>query len=321
MTESIVAGSATRAAVMLRDVRHGLGRLQKELPPKYFYDTRGSELFEEITRLPEYYLTRVERSLLEQTMPRWMSSIAPRSLVELGAGSAAKTRLVLEAMLAVRANISYIPVDVSAEFLAEMAERLREEYQDLEVRPAVADFTEVLELPRDLPRPALHAFLGSTIGNFDDPEATRILHRMRRSMADGDHVLLGVDLQKDVARIERAYNDSAGVTAEFNLNILHVLNRELGADFDVASFEHLAFYDPRRHRIEMHLVATRGLRVEIPGAGQFALRAGESIRTEISCKYDHSRVRALCAAAGLRIGEWITDPERLYALVLARSFG
>ena len=316
MTESIVSRELARQAQMLHDVRSGMSRPQKELPPKYFYDTRGSELFEEITRLPEYYLTRVERSLLERLMPEWIAALAPRALIELGAGSAVKTRIILDAMLAARPDVAYVPVDVSADFLESVAESLQAEYPEFDVRPTVGDFTERLVLPDELPRPAVHALIGSTIGNFDDDEAQTILRRIRGAMGRHDSLLLGVDLQKDPAVIERAYNDAAGVTAEFNLNMLRVLNRELGANFPLDAFEHRAFYNTRAHRIEMHLDATRPMTVRIPGAGTYVLGPGESIRTEISCKYDRARVEKLCAAASMRIVEWATDDDGLYAIVL-----
>ncbi|HEX7941381.1 MAG TPA: L-histidine N(alpha)-methyltransferase, partial [Gemmatimonadaceae bacterium] len=240
---------------MLADVRHGLSRPQKELPPKYFYDHRGSELFEEITRLPEYYLTRTERQMLAALAPGLIASMRPRTLVELGAGSAEKTRILLDAMCrAADVRHTYVPVDVSAEFLEATAARLREAYPPLEVAPVVADISTDLLLPA-LRHPVLHVFLGSTIGNFDQPSAVRLLRRIRAAMRDGDRLLLGADLRKPVGRIEAAYNDARGVTAEFNRNVLRVLNREIGADFDVDAFRHRAFYDRERHRIEMHLVA------------------------------------------------------------------
>jgi L-histidine N-alpha-methyltransferase len=306
---------AAPGARMRAELREGLSRAQKELPPKYFYDTRGSELFEEITRLPEYYLTRTERALLERWMPVWITTLRPRALVELGAGSAAKTRIVLTAMHGTESGELYVPVDVSAQFLEETAARLREEYPGLEVTPAVADISENFALP-PLPAPALYAFLGSTLGNFAPAEAEALLRRVRRGMRAGDRFLLGVDLRKDPARIEAAYNDARGVTAEFNRNVLRVLNREAGADFDPEAYEHRAFYDREAHRIEMHLVSRRAQRVRIPGVGVFALGAGESIRTEISCKHSRESVAALLEGAGLEIAAWETDAEGLYALVL-----
>lgn len=310
------APSARRAA-MLADVRRGLCASQKELPPKYFYDTRGSELFEEITRLPEYYLTRSERALLERWMPDVVGALRPRSLVELGAGSAAKTRTILDAMLAARAaGVTYVPVDVSADFLADVARALRAEYPRLRVVPAIADIGATLRLPVDLPGPTLFAFLGSTIGNFAPDEAVRLLRRVRHEMGAGDRFLLGVDLRKNVEEIEQAYNDARGVTAEFNLNMLRVVNAELGSDFDPAAFRHYAFYDVELDRIEMHLIARRAHSVRIPGLGAVRFHTGESIRTEISCKHDRASVEEMFAASGLSIDRWITDDEHRYALVL-----
>ena len=315
MREPLLAEPAAPAG-MLAELREGLSRPQKELPPKYFYDVRGSELFEEITDLPEYYLTRTERALLERWMPGWTAALRPRALVELGAGSAAKTRIVLDAMAAAGRPETYVPVDVSAAFLADAAARLRAEYPALAVVPAVADISEAFELPAGLPRPTLFAFLGSTIGNFAPAGAAALLRQVRRAMADGDRFLMGVDLRKDPARIEAAYNDARGVTAEFNRNMLRVLNREAGADFDPDAFEHRAFYNREDHRIEMHLVAPAPQAVHVPGMGTVRLAAGESIRTEISCKHDRGSVAALFAAAGLVVERWQTDAEGLYALVL-----
>jgi L-histidine N-alpha-methyltransferase len=315
MSEPLLAEAAAPAG-MLADLREGLSRPQKELPPKYFYDVRGSELFEEITRLPEYYLTRAERGLLERWMPEWAAALRPRALVELGAGSAAKTRIVLDAMAAAGAADTYVPVDVSADFLADTAARLRAEYPALRVVPAVADISEEFELPGGLPRPALFAFLGSTIGNFAPEGAVALLRQTRRAMQPADRFLMGVDLRKDPARIEAAYNDARGVTAEFNRNMLRVLNREAGADFDADAFEHRAFYNRADHRIEMHLVAPAAQTVHVPGVGPVRLSAGESIRTEISCKHDRASVADMFAAAGLAVERWRTDAEGLYALVL-----
>ena len=302
---------------MLRDVRAGLSMPQKELSPKYFYDHRGSELFEAITALPEYYLTRAERSILERDMDALMRGMRAATLVELGAGSAAKTRRILDAMRSAGTLECYVPLDVSASFLAETASRLRGEYEGLRVEPVVADFTERVPLPSSLPRPALVAFLGSTIGNFHPMEAVRLLRRARASMVTGDRFLLGADLRKDVSRLERAYDDAAGVTAEFNRNVLRVLNRELGADFDEAEFAHRALYNADEHRIEMHLVARTPQRVAIPGAGTFHFAAGETVRTEISCKYDRATVYDLLASAGLRLDTWHTDEAGDFALVVA----
>jgi L-histidine N-alpha-methyltransferase len=210
-----------------------------------------------------------------------------------------------------------VPIDVSAEFLRAMSDRLGDERPGLRVVPVVADMSEMLPLPRGLARPALFALLGSTIGNFDGDQAVALLRRVRQAMRPEDRFLLGVDLVKDPRVIEAAYNDTAGVTAEFNRNILRVLDRELGATFDPHDFAHRAFYDRQAHRIEMHLVARRPLCIRIPGVGTISFQEGESIRTEISCKYDRETVSEMLAAAGMRIDEWITGEGPAYALALA----
>lgn len=312
---------ADTSSAALAEVRAGLSRTQKELPPKYFYDTHGSELFETITQLPEYYLTRTERALLERHIPAWIERLRPRTLVELGAGSAEKTRTILDAMVAAGTAEIYVPVDVSAAFLESTAARIRSAYPALEVRPAVADISTDFAITEDLSPPTLHAFLGSTIGNFSAEGAVRLLRSTRAAMSAPDRFLLGVDLRKNARVIEAAYNDAQGVTAEFNQNMLRVLNCEMGADFDVDAFEHRAFYNDRDHCIEMHLVARRSQRVSIPGAGEWEIAAGESIRTEISCKHDRGSVTELFTAAGLEIEQWETDADGRYALLLGRPTG
>jgi L-histidine N-alpha-methyltransferase len=315
MTDTVTGAEAG----MLAEVRDGLSRAQKELPPKYFYDERGSELFEEITRLPEYYLTRTERALLERWMPAWIGTLRPRALVELGAGSAEKTRIVLDAIASAVGRAAYVPVDVSADFLEATALRLAAEYPSIEVVPVVADMTAAFARPPGLPGPTLHAFLGSTIGNFAPDDAVALLCGVRGRMRPGDGFLMGVDQRKDPAVIEAAYNDSAGVTAEFNRNMLRVLNAAAGADFDPAAFDHRAFYHRELHRIEMHLVARAPQSIHIPGVGEVRVDAGESIRTEISCKHDRPSVEAMLAAAGMRLTEWETDADDLYAILLAAA--
>jgi L-histidine N-alpha-methyltransferase len=301
---------------MLAEVAEGLSSPQKELSPKYFYDQRGSELFEEITRLEEYYPTRTERALLEAWMPSLIRRLGSRALVELGAGSAEKSRVILDAMRAAGTAELYVPIDVSATFLSQTAARLRREYPRLAVEPAIADISEDFDVPRRVPHPALYAFLGGTIGNFYPPAAIRLLDRVRASMERGDRFLMGVDLRKDVGRIEAAYNDARGVTAAFNRNMLLVLNHELGADFDPLAFDHLAFYEPVTHRIEMHLVSRGPQLVTVPGVGAIRFGAGESLRTEISCKHDRESVAQLFEAAGFEIEAWRTDRESLFALVV-----
>ncbi|MGH7710480.1 MAG: L-histidine N(alpha)-methyltransferase, partial [Gemmatimonadaceae bacterium] len=310
-------GDAAREA-LASDVRQGLARVQKALPPKYFYDRYGSQLFEEITQLPEYYLTRTERRLLQQWMPELARRYAPRTLLELGAGSGEKTRIILNAMRAERSADAYVPLDISAEFLEESAARLRAEFPGLAIVPIVADLADAIVPPRTIAHPVLFAFLGSTIGNFDSAEAVALLRRVRAAVRPGDFFLLGADLLKEASRIEQAYNDQRGVTAEFNRNVLRVLNRELGADFEIESFSHLARYLVDERRVEMHLVADRDQLVTVPGIGRVRFAAGETIRTEICCKYDREQIEDLLGAADFAIDEWWEDAADPYALVLAR---
>ena len=312
----------TAREIMLRDVMEGLSMPQKELSPKYLYDAHGSELFEAITRLDEYYPTRREQALLEAVMPGWVGELAPRTLVELGAGSARKSRVILDAMARVSGEGLYVPVDISGDFLHETAARLRDEYGDLRVEPAVADMTEPFDLPVIPRSPTWYALLGSTIGNFEEPRARRLLSRVGSRLGPDDLLLLGVDRSpgphKSKARIELAYNDAAEVTAAFNLNVLRVLNRELDADFDLDAFEHSAHYDQVHDRMEIHLVARSPQRVEIPGGGVVTLETAETIRTELSHKYDRQRVEALFAAANLEVARWAEDDDGYFALVLGR---
>jgi L-histidine N-alpha-methyltransferase len=306
---------------MLREVMEGLARPQKEISPKYFYDERGSELFDEITELPEYYLTRVERRLLERWVPEWTRELRPGSLVELGSGSARKTRILLDAL---EPGALFVPVDVSEAFLHDTADRLRSEYPSLLIEPRVADIAAGLGLPEGLPHPSLIAFLGSTIGNFTRPAAVRLLSRVRKYMTAADLFLLGVDLrpggEKSLADVEAAYNDARGVTSAFNLNALSVLNRELGTDFDLRAFRHWAFYNAQESRIEMHLVSLASQTIHFPGGGSVSFREGETLRTEISCKYDRAAVEGLLAPAGIRVRTWQEDTRGFYALVVGSPF-
>jgi L-histidine N-alpha-methyltransferase len=307
---------------MTDEVLAGLRLPQKELSAKYFYDMRGSELFEQITRLDEYYPTRTERALLEQWMPIWVKELRPAALVELGAGSAEKSRIILDAMSAYETGNLYVPVDVSADFLQDTAARLRVEYDGLRVEPEVVDITGPLEISVSLPRPSWLALLGSTIGNFDPVGAVRLLGRASEQLQPGDRFLIGADLRpgglKTVGRLESAYNDQDGVTAEFNLNVLRVLNRELGTDFDLAAFRHRAFYNRDEGRIEMHLDAQGDQTITFrDGAGSVRFADGESVRTEISCKYDRATIDSLFQEAGLTVERWAEDPDGFFALMLA----
>lgn len=318
-----VDGSATAPhdrAVMLQDVMEGLSLPQKELSPKYFYDTRGSELFEEITYLDEYYPTRKEHALLRRWMPAWVSEDRPAALVELGAGSARKSRVLLDAMEAQGTGNLYVPVDVSGAFLHDTARRLRGEYEDLRVEPVVRDMTRRLALERDLPRPAWFALLGGTIGNFERERGVELLARIAEEMRPEDAFLMGVDQRpgphKSRDDLERAYNDADGVTAAFNLNVLRVLNRELDADFDESAFRHRAFYDPEAHRIEMHLEAREPQVVRVGPDHRVEMARGETIRTEVSCKHDRGSVSRLFADAGLGLTRWAEDDRGFFALVM-----
>jgi len=302
------------------DVRQGLLRSPKQLSPKYFYDERGSELFEEITELPEYYLTRAERLLLEQCIGEVVRSVRPCSLVELGAGSATKTRIILDEMRTNGCAECYVPVDVSKDFLEATAIQLRTDYPDVEIVPVVSDITEPFVIP-EIAGPTLVAFLGSTIGNFPREQAVSLLSHIAGEMGSTDRFLLGADLIKDPAVIDRAYNDSRGVTAAFNLNVLERLNRELGADFPIAEFKHRAFYSREQHRVEMHLVAQTAHTVKIPRIGEISFEQGESIRTELSYKYDRSILEDILCASGLTIEKWMPAADDSFALALARAEG
>jgi L-histidine N-alpha-methyltransferase len=306
---------------MFENVRWGLRQPQKQLPSKYFYDTRGSELFEAITELPEYYLTRTETALLETPVSGWVTEMAPTSLVELGAGSARKTRILLAAMAHGTPERIYAPVDVAGDFLLATAEALRLEEPSLNVRPQVMDITKDLKFVGELPGPVLFALLGSTIGNFVGESAQGLLSNVRSAMGESDLFLLGADLRpgagKSIERLEAAYNDTQGVTAEFNLNMLRVLNRDAGTNFDLTAFRHRAFYNEKEGWIEMHLVAESAQEVHVPGADVVHIGAEESIRTELSCKYDRSVLTRLLESARLEIVRWCTDQVGLYAMALA----
>jgi L-histidine Nalpha-methyltransferase len=301
------------------DVLDGLTRPLKELPPKHFYDARGSELFDAICEQPEYYQTRTERGILEAHAGDIVERTGAVELVELGSGSATKTRVLLDAMAAAGTLARYVPVDVSASTVHAVAELFCEEYPGLTVHGVVGDFERHLG---NLPEPAgprLVPFLGGTIGNFPPGSRRRFLRSVRTVLGADGHLLLGTDLVKEPTIIEAAYNDEAGVTAQFNLNVLHVLNRELGANFDVDAFEHVAFFDREREWIEMRLRALTPQHVRVEALDldvDFAAR--EELRTEISAKFTPERVRADLAAAGLELVELFTDPDELFAVSLAR---
>ncbi|HEX6468409.1 MAG TPA: L-histidine N(alpha)-methyltransferase [Streptosporangiaceae bacterium] len=299
-----------------QDVADGLSAVPKSLPPKWFYDERGSTLFEEITRLPEYYPTRRERAILAERAAEIAAATAAESLLELGAGSGEKTRLLLDALAGTLRT--YVPTDVSGEFLAAATRQLAADYPALQVRAVVADYERHLHLLPTGDR-RLIAFLGGTIGNM--PPAARIgfLGAVRATMADGDALLVGADLLKDADRFVAAYDDALGVTAAFNRNVLHVINRELAADFAPEAYQHVAAWDPENEWIEMRLRATAAQSVRI---GQLEMRvefaAGEEMRTEISAKFSRERLAAELGLAGLVIDRWWTDSAGDFSLLLAR---
>jgi L-histidine Nalpha-methyltransferase len=258
--------------------------------------------------------------LLERRISEIIAAVRPCSLVELGAGSATKTRIILDEMRSNGCAECYVPVDVSKEFLEAAAVQLRADYVDVQVMPLVSDITEPFALP-PVASPTLVAFLGSTIGNFPRDEAIQLLSHIAGEMGPSDRFLLGADLIKDPAIINRAYNDSSGVTVAFNLNILERLNRELGANFPVSDYEHRAFYSSANHRVEMHLVARTTHKVTIPEIGEISFEKGESIRTELSYKYDRPILEEMLSASGLSIEKWMPADDASFALALARVEG
>jgi L-histidine N-alpha-methyltransferase len=305
------------AAALAADVRRGLGTTPKELPPKWFYDDRGSELFEEITRLPEYYPTRAERAILEARSADIARASGADTLVELGSGTSEKTRLLLSALEDAGTLARFVPFDVSEQTLRDAAAAVAREY-GVEVHAVVGDFERHLsELPTGGRR--LVAFLGGTIGNLAPPERAKFLSEVADGLGPDDALLLGTDLVKDASRLVAAYDDAAGVTAEFNRNVLRVVNRELDADFVPDAFEHVARFDPDEEWIEMRLRATAPMRVTIRALDlPVDFEAGEELRTEISAKFRRARVAAELEAAGLELTDWWTDPPGDFALSLAR---
>ncbi|MFE3600953.1 L-histidine N(alpha)-methyltransferase [Streptomyces sp. NPDC059096] len=303
-------------AALRADVLHGLTRTPKTLPPKWFYDARGSELFEEITALPEYYPTRAEREILHARAPEIAAATGARTLIELGSGSSEKTRLLLESAPDLT---HYVPVDVSESALSGAAEGLLADHPGLDVHAIVADFTGGLSLPGS-PGPRLVAFLGGTIGNLLPAERAAFLASVRGLLAPGDGLLLGTDLVKEESVLVRAYDDASGVTAAFNKNVLTVVNRELGADFPQDAFDHVALWDAENEWIEMRLRARTALTVKIPELDLVVhFAAGEEMRTEVSAKFRQDRVRSELAAAGMELAHWWTDAAGRFALSLATA--
>ncbi|MFG3120646.1 L-histidine N(alpha)-methyltransferase [Streptomyces sp. NPDC048201] len=301
-------------AALRADVLDGLTAAPRTLPPKWFYDARGSELFERITELPEYYPTRAEREILQNRSGEIAAASGARTLIELGSGSSRKTRHLIDAHGSLEA---YIPVDVSESALVQAGQALTAERPDLTVHALIADFTAPMTLP-GTPGPRLVAFLGGTIGNLLPAERSDFLATVRSLLAPGDALLLGTDLVKDEAVLVRAYDDASGVTAAFNKNVLSVIDRELGADFDPDAFDHVARWDPEREWIEMRLRSRTAQTVKVPALGLVVdFAAGEELRTEVSAKFRREGVAAELEKAGLELTHWWTDSEDRFALSLS----
>jgi L-histidine N-alpha-methyltransferase len=306
-------------AMLEADVRRGLSARPRWLPPKYFYDETGSRLFERITELPEYYLTRAEEALIQAVAADVVRRGGPQDIVEFGPGSCRKVRWLLDAAERGR-DIRYVPVDVGRDGLAHAVDRLARDYPSIRVHAVVADFERHLDF---VPPPAgrrLVLFLGSTIGNFEPAASQKLLAELRQILGGDGRLLLGVDLVKDVRTLEAAYNDAAGVTRDFNRNILSVLNSALDGDFRPDAFRHHAFYNVAASRIEMHLIATSAQRVHLRRVGmELEVAAGDGIWTENSYKFTPESVEVLLADAGFALEKWYADEERRFGLALARS--
>lgn len=300
---------------LLGDVLAGLSTTPKRLPSKYFYDAAGSRLFERICEQPEYYLTRTELAIMREHAEDMAHALGPQvRLVEYGSGAGLKTRQLLKEL---RSPVAYVPVEISRSALLASVERLSTEFPGIEMLPVCADFTQRVALPEptEPPRRTVVYFPGSTLGNFENAVAVKLLAQMRALVGPGGAVLLGLDRKKDTATIEAAYNDAAGVTAEFTLNLLARLNRELGADFELAHFRHDARYDESRGRIQTHIVSTRAQSVNV-GGQVFEFGADEAMLVEYSCKYDQADVERMAELAGLRVERTWTDPAGRFSVQL-----
>lgn len=308
----------TQSAVdMATEVRAGLTAARKWLPPKYFYDAHGSQLFEKICATREYYPSRVEEQLLAEWAEEIVADTRPRAIVELGAGSARKTRYFFDACELAECDAHYVPLDVCGEMLVQAGQTLLQSYDWLKIDAVVGDYTRGLaHLPRTH-GPQLFLFLGGTLGNFDEDAALAFLRDVRAAMRPGDALVLGADRIKDQAVLNAAYNDAAGLTAAFNLNVLSVLNRELKANFDLDQFAHYAYYNRAEARVEMHLRASSAQRVDIPGVGIIDFAAGETILTEISRKFSYESLNALLHDAGFSVHRHYQPDDQYYSLVLA----
>jgi L-histidine N-alpha-methyltransferase len=315
MPKKPTARAAERRNTLAERVLAGLNQPQKELSPVWLYDETGSSLFDAICELPEYYLTRTEIAVMQRYATEMAQHIGRNAaIIELGSGTSSKTRLLLDR---IEMPATYVPIDIAREHLLDAAAAIARDYPELNVIPVCADFTAPFELPEAVARAARRVayFPGSTIGNFTTDEARALLRRMREMIGRDGAVLIGVDLRKDPQILERAYDDPAGVTAQFNLNALRHLNRTLGADFDPDAFEHAAVWVEDQSRIEMHLVSKTDQRVHI-GDAEITIRRGEHIRTEYSHKYTLEGFAELAAQADLRVARVWTDPDRLFSVQL-----
>jgi L-histidine N-alpha-methyltransferase len=314
----------TQERSLADDVLDGLTRPFKELPPKHFYDARGAELFDQICDLPEYYPTRAERAILEERSDELAELTGAVELVELGSGTAAKTRVLLDALQAAGTLDRYIPVDVTETMVRDCADALTSEYPGLRVHGVIGDFERHLGHIPPAEGPRIVAFLGGTIGNFPPGSRRRVLRKIAGLLGPSDFLLMGTDLVKDPSVLEAAYDDAQGITAEFNRNVLRVLNRELSADFDPDDFDHVALFDTENEWIEMRLRARREHTTLVRDLDlPVHFDVGEELRTEISAKFTPERLEGDLAAAGLELVRWLTDPDELFALSLShlRSSG
>ncbi|MFO7306388.1 MAG: L-histidine N(alpha)-methyltransferase [Gammaproteobacteria bacterium] len=315
MTHTSHVRSSAAPDEVLESVLRGLKKPEKELSPVWFYDDHGSYLFDRICELPEYYLTRTELAIMREHAPEMARHIGRgAALVELGSGTSAKTRLLLDH---IDMPATYVPVDIAREYLLDAAGAIARDYPELHVIPVNADFSQPFELPIEVARASrcVVYFPGSTLGNFDRAEAASLLSRIRGMIGRHGAALIGIDLRKDAGVLRRAYNDAAGLTAAFNLNALRHLNRKLGADFDLEQFEHAAIWVEDKSRIEMHLISKRDQRVHI-GHAEVTIKRGEHIRTEYSHKYTLEDFAELAESAGLRVREVWTDRNRYFSVQL-----
>ena len=316
VTVTRLAPPADFHALIAADVRSGLTAAKKSLPSKYFYDGHGSKLFEAITELDEYYLTRVETGLLQAQADRIFSTTEATTIVELGSGSSEKTRILIAAMERVTGGTHYMPVDISEDAVAWAAEALRGDFPALSIDGMVGDFMEELHLipPGDC---RLISFLGSTLGNFTIAEQSSFLAEVRLSMAPDDHFLIGLDLVKSPDILIPAYDDAAGVTAQFNRNVLRVINANLDADFDPDGFDHIVRWNEEHRRIEAYLRASRPMVAHIKALDLVvSIEQDEEVHTEISAKFDRPHLEEIFASAGLGLSDWVTDPQGWYALAV-----